>query len=76
LFFFWGGVIFPHNCVVRIQKKQHWLGDNYAQDGPVGNDVRRTNVPDIRVAFRHETFLEELLILAQSFKHGVVDVSS
>ena len=60
--------------VACVQKKQHWLGNNYSQDGPVGNDVHRTNVPDIRIAFRHETFLEELLILAQSFKHGVVGV--
>jgi len=54
--------------------KQHWLGNKYAQDGPVGNDISKTNVPDNRIAFRQETFLEELLILAQAFKHGVVDV--
>jgi len=57
-----------------MQKKQHWLGDNYAKDGPMGNDIQRTNVPDNRIAFRHETYLEELLILAQAFKQGVVDV--
>ena len=61
-------------CVLFMQKKQLWLGSNYVQDGPVGNDINKTNVPDSRIAFRHETFLEELLILAQSFKHGMVDV--
>merc|ERR1711899_89443 len=40
--------------------KQHWLGPNYRRDGVAGNDMTRTNVPDIRVAYRHETLLDEL----------------
>ena len=40
--------------------KKHWLGPYYMREGRAGNDVSRTNVPDIRVAFRHETFVEEL----------------
>lgn len=28
--------------------------------GVAGNDVSRTNLPDIRVAFRYETLLDEL----------------
>ncbi|KAL7027009.1 hypothetical protein ACKWTF_005262 [Chironomus riparius] len=40
--------------------KQHWLGPNYTKEGVAGNDITRTNVPDIRVAFRHETLLDEL----------------
>merc|ERR1719220_1601910 len=40
--------------------KQHWLGPNYNREGVGGNDVTRTNVPDIRVAYRHETLTEEL----------------
>ena len=40
--------------------KKHWLGPNYTKDGVAGNDMARTNIPDIRVAFRYETFLEEL----------------
>jgi len=42
------------------QIKQYWLGPNYTRDGVAGNDVTRTNVPDIRVAYRHETLSEEL----------------
>ena len=34
------------------QIKQYWLGPNYTRDGMAGNDVTRTNVPDIRVAYR------------------------
>jgi len=40
--------------------KQHWLGPSYTRSGIAGNDVTRTNVPDIRVAYRHETMVEEL----------------
>ncbi|RMX39784.1 hypothetical protein pdam_00007132 [Pocillopora damicornis] len=43
--------------------KRHWIGDNYGKEGPAGNDVTKTNVPDIRVAFRHETLVEELSTL-------------
>lgn len=40
--------------------KRHWIGDDYKKEGTAGNDVHKTNVPDIRVAFRHETLVEEL----------------
>lgn len=45
---------FPHKV------KQYWLGPNYTKEGVAGNDISRTNVPDIRVAFRYETLLDEL----------------
>lgn len=45
---------FPHRM------KQYWLGPNYTKEGVAGNDITRTNVPDIRVAFRYETLLDEL----------------
>ncbi|XP_067677001.1 AMP deaminase 2-like isoform X1 [Haliotis asinina] len=45
---------FPHLV------KQHWLGPNYTLEGVSGNDVSRTNVPDIRVAYRYDTLVEEL----------------
>ncbi|XP_042882584.1 AMP deaminase 2-like isoform X7 [Penaeus japonicus] len=40
--------------------KQFWIGPNYTKDGVPGNDIKRTNVPNIRVAYRHETLLDEL----------------
>lgn len=43
--------------------KIHWLGPNYREEGVLGNDVSRTNVPDIRISFRHETLIDELLNL-------------
>ncbi|XP_059471605.1 AMP deaminase 2 isoform X2 [Neocloeon triangulifer] len=45
---------FPHRV------KQFWLGPNYTKEGVAGNDITRTNVPDIRVAYRNETLIEEL----------------
>ena len=47
--------------VTRLsQVKQHWLGPNYTREGVAGNDIFRTNVPDIRVAYRYETLVAEL----------------
>ena len=40
--------------------KRHWLGKNYRFPGPLGNAMEKTNVPNIRVGFRHDTLMEEL----------------
>ncbi|XP_065179539.1 AMP deaminase 2-like isoform X3 [Sycon ciliatum] len=48
------------------QVKQHWLGRYYDKEGVDGNDIRCTNLPDIRVAYRHETLLEELQLLCNA----------
>lgn len=48
--------------------KQRWLGANYKKEGIKGNDMRRTNVPDIRIAFRYETFVNELNLLVEAIK--------
>lgn len=39
--------------------KQRWLGPNYSLPGAAGNDTSKTNVPNIREGFRHETLLQE-----------------
>ncbi|KAG7472517.1 hypothetical protein MATL_G00109530 [Megalops atlanticus] len=46
--------------------KSHWLGPDYNKEGQEGNDIRRTNVPDIRVAYRSETMCEELNLITQA----------
>lgn len=48
------------------QAKRYWLGPNYIKEGQEGNDIRRTNVPDIRVAYRYETMCEELNLITQA----------
>lgn len=53
---------FPHRL------KQHWIGPNYNKPGVAGNNIARTNVPDIRVSYRYETFLEELMTIFKSIE--------
>ncbi|XP_057181699.1 AMP deaminase 2 isoform X2 [Triplophysa rosa] len=48
--------------------KSYWLGPDYDKEGPVSNDIRRSNVPDIRVAYRHETLCEELHLITQAVR--------
>lgn len=54
------------------QEKKHFLGENYLQDGPEGNDIRKTNVAQIRMAFRHETLCNELSFLVDAVKSQAV----
>ncbi|MCJ1388034.1 AMP deaminase [Xylographa bjoerkii] len=43
--------------------KQRWLGTDYHLPGVAGNNVAKSNVPNIREAFRHETLLQELSMI-------------
>ena len=58
--------------------KQHWLGPNYTREGVAGNDITRTNVPDIRVAYRSETLLDELsnIFKVHQIPHSIIEESS
>ena len=40
--------------------KQHWLGKDFQLPGKLGNETAKTNVPDVRAEFRHQTLREEL----------------
>ena len=44
----------------EAQIKKHWIGKDFAKIGIDGNDVVRTNVPDIRINYRHDTLSTEL----------------
>ncbi|CAH1248909.1 AMPD2 [Branchiostoma lanceolatum] len=49
--------------------KKHFLGEQYRQkEGPAGNTVLKTNIPNIRVAYRFETMTEELALLCNGAK--------
>uniref|UniRef100_A0A665UIZ9 AMP deaminase n=2 Tax=Echeneis naucrates TaxID=173247 RepID=A0A665UIZ9_ECHNA len=48
--------------------KSYWLGPSYSKEGPESNDIRRTNVPDIRVAYRSETLSEELHLIIHAVR--------
>ena len=40
--------------------KKHWIGKNWDKRGVEGNDMQKTNVPDIRVKYRHDLLMGEL----------------
>ncbi|RDB14545.1 AMP deaminase [Hypsizygus marmoreus] len=44
----------------EMEVKRHWLGSQWYLPGSAGNDINKTNVPDIRLAFRHQTLVGEL----------------
>ncbi|KAF5382650.1 hypothetical protein D9615_002707 [Tricholomella constricta] len=44
----------------EMEVKRHWLGHQWYLQGSAGNDIHKTNVPDIRLAFRHQTLIAEL----------------
>jgi AMP deaminase len=55
------------NSVVQsgfeMELKRHWLGQHWFLPGAAGNDIHKTNVPNIRLAYRHQTLLEELALV-------------
>ncbi|OWR46546.1 AMP deaminase 2 [Danaus plexippus plexippus] len=42
------------------EMKQRWVGLTYERAGAAGNDIARTNVPDLRLTYRLETLRAEL----------------
>ncbi|UJR10172.1 hypothetical protein I4U23_014388 [Adineta vaga] len=48
--------------------KMYWLGPEYQEQGIAGNDICRTNVPFIRIAYRYEALREELRLIALAYK--------
>ncbi|KAL2840142.1 hypothetical protein BJY01DRAFT_236835 [Aspergillus pseudoustus] len=49
-------------CGFELSLKERWLGSNCSLAGVAGNNVAKSNVPDIREAFRHETLIGELAL--------------
>ncbi|KAJ5772803.1 AMP deaminase Amd1 [Penicillium paradoxum] len=47
----------------ELSLKERWLGSDCALPGVDGNNVAKSNVPDIREAFRYETLLAELSLI-------------
>ncbi|KZO96504.1 AMP deaminase [Calocera viscosa TUFC12733] len=56
----------------EMQIKRHWLGHQWYLPGALGNDINKTNVPNIRLQYRHNMLMEELDMLAQGRKARVV----
>ena len=55
------------------KSKKEWLGSNYMKNGAKGNDIYRTNVPNVRLEFRNETLKDEIQFIES---HGTVHNSN
>ncbi|TFK63050.1 AMP deaminase [Pluteus cervinus] len=60
----------------EMEVKRHWLGHEWYLPGAAGNDINKTNVPDIRLAFRHQTLLEELNLVRSGEMPQINSVSA
>lgn len=47
----------------EMEVKRHWLGNHWYLPGAAGNDINKTNVPNSRLTFRHQTLVEELAMI-------------
>ncbi|KAG8958091.1 AMP deaminase [Tulasnella sp. 419] len=47
----------------EMEIKRHWLGQKWYLPGAAGNEINKTNVPDIRLKYRHDTLKEELAMI-------------
>ncbi|KII90921.1 hypothetical protein PLICRDRAFT_697351 [Plicaturopsis crispa FD-325 SS-3] len=55
----------------EMEVKQHWLGREWYLPGAAGNDIHKTNVPDIRLKYRHQTLTDELaMICSKTHTHA------
>ncbi|XP_063802510.1 AMP deaminase 3 isoform X2 [Pseudophryne corroboree] len=54
------------------KEKQHFLGADYKKEGPEGNNISRTNVAQIRMAYRYETLCNELSFLTDAMKSALI----
>lgn len=44
----------------EMEVKRHWLGHDWYKPGVEGNQIHKTNVPSLRVEYRHETLKTEI----------------
>ncbi|KAJ3345044.1 AMP deaminase [Entophlyctis luteolus] len=57
----------------EMQFKKHWLGETCNLPGPAGNAIHKTNVPNIRLAYRYQTLMEErYMVFASTNRQNVV----
>ncbi|GAA5946034.1 hypothetical protein JCM10213_005459 [Rhodosporidiobolus nylandii] len=58
-----------NSCVqsgFEMEIKRHWLGPDWYLPGKVGNQIHKTNVPNLRAEYRWETLMEERNMIAMA----------
>lgn len=53
---------------LSMEEKTHFLGPNFLKEGPEGNDILKTNVAQIRMAYRYETICYEFNLIKEELK--------
>lgn len=51
----------------EMEVKRHWLGHDWYKPGVEGNLIHKTNVPSLRVKYRHTTLMEEIDMVRSPF---------
>lgn len=66
-----------NSCVqsgFEMEVKRHWLGPDWYKPGVEGNLIHKTNVPSMRVEYRHTTLMEEVaMVCSVSCLHLVLE---
>lgn len=60
----------------EMEIKRHWLGHEWYKPGAEGNVVDKTNVPNVRVAFRYNTLMEEKTMVGRGVEAKLADVGT
>ncbi|CDO77165.1 hypothetical protein BN946_scf184657.g41 [Trametes cinnabarina] len=47
----------------EMEVKRHWLGQTWYLPGAAGNDINKTNVPNLRLEYRRQALVEELAMI-------------
>ncbi|KAK1152298.1 AMP deaminase 1-like, partial [Acipenser oxyrinchus oxyrinchus] len=53
---------------LSMEEKTHFLGPNFLKEGPEGNNILKTNVAQIRMAYRYETICYEFNLIKEELK--------
>ena len=54
-----------HTLWCGTQVKMHWVHAEYWKAGPDGNDIHKTNVPNLRMRYRYDCHTEEHNLVMQ-----------
>ncbi|KAF8349501.1 AMP deaminase [Amanita rubescens] len=60
----------------EMEIKRHWLGQEWYLSGAAGNDINKTNVPNIRLEYRYQTLLAELELIRGKRKEIFENIDS
>ncbi|KAL4245706.1 metallo-dependent hydrolases superfamily protein [Abortiporus biennis] len=60
----------------EMEIKKHWLGLKWYLPGSAGNDINKTNVPNIRLEYRKHTLMEELDMVGRATSTSTITTTT